>query len=196
MVINYKVKVKSLSCVRLFATPWTVAHQAPLSMGFSRQECWSGLPFPNKMAVSSFVSHLVFTSYCHNSVPWFSKRNHPSGGKAEWEDLPLWREEKSPEARSSWHWEAEGMAYAFCFSSLRMVNTAVCLLGTLCSSYKKVRPTSASVQMSTLLTPSSLSPPLQNLCINLRIFLFTACFIYPGPHLSILNVSVIKYFPA
>ena len=42
-----KVKVKSLSCVRLFATPWTVAYQAPPSMGFSRQECWSGLPFPS-----------------------------------------------------------------------------------------------------------------------------------------------------
>ena len=41
------VKVKSLSRVRLFATPWTVAYQAPLSMGFSRQECWSGLPFPS-----------------------------------------------------------------------------------------------------------------------------------------------------
>ena len=39
--------MKSLSCVRLFATPWTVAHQAPLSMGFSRQESWSGLPFPS-----------------------------------------------------------------------------------------------------------------------------------------------------
>ena len=38
------VKVKSLSHVRLFATPWTVAHQAPPSMGFSRQEYWSGLP--------------------------------------------------------------------------------------------------------------------------------------------------------
>ena len=42
-----KVKVKLLSCVRLFATPWTVAYQAPPSMGFSRQECWSGLPFPS-----------------------------------------------------------------------------------------------------------------------------------------------------
>ena len=41
------VKVKSLSCVRLFATPWTVAYQSPLSMGFSRQEYWSGLPFPS-----------------------------------------------------------------------------------------------------------------------------------------------------
>ena len=37
-------EVKSLSPVRLFATPWTVAHQAPLSMVFSRQEYWSGLP--------------------------------------------------------------------------------------------------------------------------------------------------------
>ena len=34
------------SCVQLFVTPWTVAHQAPLSMGFSRQEYWNGLPFP------------------------------------------------------------------------------------------------------------------------------------------------------
>ena len=41
------MKVKSLSRVLLFATPWTVAYQAPLSMGFSRQEYWSGLPFPS-----------------------------------------------------------------------------------------------------------------------------------------------------
>ena len=41
-----KVKVKSISHVRLFATLWTVAHQASPSMGFSRQEYWSGLPFP------------------------------------------------------------------------------------------------------------------------------------------------------
>ena len=40
-------KVKSLSCIQLFATPWTVACQAPLSVGFSRQEYWSGLPFPS-----------------------------------------------------------------------------------------------------------------------------------------------------
>ena len=41
------VCVQSISCVRFFATPWTVACQAPLSMGFSRQEYWSGLPFPS-----------------------------------------------------------------------------------------------------------------------------------------------------
>ena len=40
-------EVKSLSRVQLFATPWTVAHQAPLPMGFSRQEYWSELPFPS-----------------------------------------------------------------------------------------------------------------------------------------------------
>ena len=41
------MKVKLLSRVRLFATPWTVAYQAPLSMGFSRQEYWSELLFPS-----------------------------------------------------------------------------------------------------------------------------------------------------
>jgi len=41
------VCVKLLSHVQLFATPWTVARQDPLSMGFSRQEYWSGLPFPS-----------------------------------------------------------------------------------------------------------------------------------------------------
>ena len=41
------MKVKSLSRVLLFATPWTVAYQVSLSMGFSRQEYWSGLPFPS-----------------------------------------------------------------------------------------------------------------------------------------------------
>ena len=44
---NLGLLVKSLSHVRLFATPWTIAYQAPLSMGFSRQEYWSGFPFPS-----------------------------------------------------------------------------------------------------------------------------------------------------
>ena len=42
-----KSKVRLLSCVRLFVTPWTVAYQALLSVGFSRQEYWCGLPFPS-----------------------------------------------------------------------------------------------------------------------------------------------------
>ena len=43
---KWKVKVKMLSRVRLLATPWTAAYQAPPSMGFSRQEYWSGVPVP------------------------------------------------------------------------------------------------------------------------------------------------------
>ena len=44
---NWKVKVRSLGHVRLLATPWTTAHQAPPSMGFSRQEHWRGVPLPS-----------------------------------------------------------------------------------------------------------------------------------------------------
>ena len=46
---KWKVKVKSLSRARLFATPWTAAHEAPPSMGFSRQEFWSGMPLPSPL---------------------------------------------------------------------------------------------------------------------------------------------------
>ena len=50
-VWKWKVKVKSLSRVRLLATPWTAAYQAPLSVRFSRQESWSGVPLPSPMQV-------------------------------------------------------------------------------------------------------------------------------------------------
>ena len=49
---KWKVKVKSLSRVRLLATPWAAAYQAPLSMGFSRQEYWSGVPLPSPINYS------------------------------------------------------------------------------------------------------------------------------------------------
>ena len=52
---KWKVKVKSLSLVRLLATPWTAAYQAPLSMGFSRQEYWSGVPSPSPINRYTFV---------------------------------------------------------------------------------------------------------------------------------------------
>ena len=47
MLTLYYSEVKLLTRVRLFATPWAIAYQAPLSMGFSRREYWSGLPFPS-----------------------------------------------------------------------------------------------------------------------------------------------------
>ena len=57
---KWKVKVKSLSHVRLLATPWTAAYQAPLPMGFSRQEYWSGLPLPSPMNVWNCNNSLVY----------------------------------------------------------------------------------------------------------------------------------------
>ena len=50
---KWKVKVKSLSRVWLFETPWTAAYQAPPSMGFSRQEYWSGVPLPSPHAIAN-----------------------------------------------------------------------------------------------------------------------------------------------
>ena len=55
---KWKVKVKSFIPVRLFATPWTAAYQAPLPMGFSRQEYWSGLPLPS-------LSYTLSISKCY-----------------------------------------------------------------------------------------------------------------------------------
>ena len=52
---KWKVKVKSFSRVRLFSTLWTAAYQAPLSMGFSRQEYWSGVPSPSPAEYISIV---------------------------------------------------------------------------------------------------------------------------------------------
>ena len=59
---KWKVKVKSLSHVRLLVTPWTAAYQAPPSMGFSRQEYWSGVPLPSPLgrahSMSPWLEHL------------------------------------------------------------------------------------------------------------------------------------------
>ena len=51
---NVQVKVKSLSRVRLLATPWSAAYQAPPSMGSSRQEYWSGVPLPSPLQCSNY----------------------------------------------------------------------------------------------------------------------------------------------
>ena len=70
---KWKEKVKSLSRVRLFATPLTAAYQAPLSMGFSRQEYWSGVPLPSpspKLSVLMRSNVLVQPGF-PGSVPSF-----------------------------------------------------------------------------------------------------------------------------
>ena len=63
---KWKVKVKSLSHVRLLATPWTAAYQAPLSMGFSRQEYWSGVPLPLKLMYLFARSPIPLSSGNHH----------------------------------------------------------------------------------------------------------------------------------
>ena len=67
----------SLSCVQLFATPWTVACQAPLSMGFSRKEYWSGLPCPSPAGLSdsgmepmTLVSPALADGFFTTSTTW------------------------------------------------------------------------------------------------------------------------------
>ena len=63
---EWKVKVKSLSRVWLLATPWTAAHQAPTSLGFSRQEYWSGLPLPSpkcSFGISNFLEEISSLSH-------------------------------------------------------------------------------------------------------------------------------------
>ena len=60
---KWKVKAKSLSRVRLLATPGTAAHQAPPSMGFSRQEYWSGVPLPSPLYSTGNYKEYLVTNY-------------------------------------------------------------------------------------------------------------------------------------
>ena len=60
---KWKVKVKSLSLVWLLATPWTAAYQAPPSVGFSRQEYWSGVPSPSPSGSLTFTEFLSVSLY-------------------------------------------------------------------------------------------------------------------------------------
>ena len=64
---QWKVKVKSLSCVQLLATPWTAVYQAPPSMGFSRQEYWSGVPLPS---LESTLGNAIKTSVATGVESW------------------------------------------------------------------------------------------------------------------------------
>ena len=84
-------KVKSFSRVWLFATPWTVAYQAPSSMGFSRQECWSGLPCPSQMQESEKWKWLSRVQLL--ATPWTEAHQAPSSmgfsRQEYWSEVPL-----------------------------------------------------------------------------------------------------------
>ena len=69
--------MKSLSHVQLLVTPWTVAYQAPLSMGFSRQEYWSGVPLPSP------VCQLYLNKLAGNKIDIFAKKKSFEGNESK-----------------------------------------------------------------------------------------------------------------
>ena len=66
---KWKVKVKSLSCVQLLATPWTAAYQAPPSVGFSRQEYWSGVPLPSLIDTHTHIQKWLPSAQLVKNLP-------------------------------------------------------------------------------------------------------------------------------
>ena len=78
---KWKVKMKSLSRVRLFETPWTAAYQAPLSMGFSSQEYWSGVPLPSLEGIRN-VPKITFD--LDPRGPWIGKKDGKETGGRRW----------------------------------------------------------------------------------------------------------------
>ena len=84
---KWKVKLKSLSRILLFATPWTAAYQAPPSMGFSRQEYWSGLPFPSPGDLPHSGTEPMSSALAGDSLP-LSPQGSPRNPT---ESFHLWR---------------------------------------------------------------------------------------------------------
>ena len=100
---KWKVKVKSLNGVWLFATPWTAAHQAPPSMGLSRQEYWSGLPLPSPQwhaSILLFICAILLLIH----LP-MQEKQVPSLGQEDplekkWQSLPVFLPRKTHGQRS------------------------------------------------------------------------------------------------
>ena len=77
---KWKVKVKSLSRVRVLATPWTAAHQEPPSMGFSRQEYWSGVPLPSPRTHTIYLN-ISFSHWFQSTEPPYLAWRIPGTGE-------------------------------------------------------------------------------------------------------------------
>ena len=96
---KWKVKVKSLSLVRPSAIPWTAAHKAPPSMGFSRQECWSGVTLPSPEAYLRLLIFLpaILIPACASSILAFhmmysAYKLNKQGDNIQpwWTPFPIW----------------------------------------------------------------------------------------------------------
>ena len=103
------MKVKLLSHVQLFATPWTVAHQAPLSMGFSRQQYWSGLPLPSPRDLSDPGIKPGSPALQADALP-SEPSGTPSTCKVWWQRTPLWNQRNMVQSLT--------LLWKSCYSSL------------------------------------------------------------------------------
>ena len=82
--MTVKSERKSLSRVRLLATPWTATHQAAASMGFSRQECWSGVTLPSPKEASSLPKRVLRSE--HSSIWLWRTEKNLSKALPRWSD--------------------------------------------------------------------------------------------------------------
>ena len=89
-VNKVKVKVKSLSRVQLLVTPWAVAHQFPLYMIFSRQECWNGLPFPFPGNLLSWPRDWTpGLPHCRQTTDWATREENQGMGSEKWSTVKI-----------------------------------------------------------------------------------------------------------
>ena len=87
---KWKVKVKSLSHVWLLVVPWTVAYQAPLSMGFSRQEYWSGVPLPSLIFIIYIHIYSYIYGFCYKKKVIFNLKIHSNSLTIESNGINSW----------------------------------------------------------------------------------------------------------
>ena len=101
---KWKVKVKSLSRVGLLATPWTAAYQAPPSMGFSRQEYWSGMPLPSPKNRLEGHNKLLSSPYCAWGIVYMWR-----AGKKGWKAKPKNTSPQGLLAHEDMYWKENKM---------------------------------------------------------------------------------------